>query len=31
MCGCVCIGFIDIKLKGKSLLDYINSYSPNDY
>ena len=26
-----CIGFIDFILKGKSLLDYTYSFSPNDY
>ena len=26
-----CAGFIDFMLKGKSLLDYTNSFSPNDY
>ena len=31
MCGYVCIGFIDFMLKGKSLLDYTNLFSPNDY
>ena len=31
MCGCYCIGFIDFMLKGKSLLGYTNSFSPNDY
>ena len=31
MCGYFCIGFIDLMLKGKSLLDYTNSFSPNDY
>ena len=31
MCGYVCIGFIDFMLKGKSLLDYINLFSPNEY
>ena len=31
MCGCFCIGFIDFMLKGKSLLDYTNSFSSNDY
>ena len=25
------IGFIDFMLKGKSLLDYTNLFSPNDY
>ena len=31
MCGLFCIGFIDFMLKGKTLLDYTNSFSPNDY
>ena len=31
MCGYFCIRSIDFKLKGKSLLDYTNSFSPNDY
>ena len=31
MCGYFCIGFIDFMLKGKSLLDYKNLFSPNDY
>ena len=31
MCGYFCIGFIDFMLKGKSLLDYTNLSSPNDY
>ena len=31
MCGYFCIGFIDFMLKGKSLLDYTNSFSSNDY
>ena len=31
MCGYFCIGFIDFMLKGKSLLDYANLFSPNDY
>ena len=26
-----CIGFIDFMLKGKSLLDYTNSFSPSKY
>ena len=26
-----CIGFIDFMLRGKSLLDYRNLFSPNDY
>ena len=31
MCGYFCIGFIDFMLKGKSLLDYTNSFFSNDY
>ena len=31
MCGYFCIGFIDLMLKGKSLLYYPNLFSPNDY
>ena len=31
MCGYFCTGFIDFMLKGKSLLDYTNSFSPNEY
>ena len=31
MCGYICIGFIDFKLKSKSLLDYKNVLSPNNY
>ena len=31
MCGYFCFGFIDFKLKRKSLLDYANLFSPNDY
>ena len=30
MCGYICIGFIDFMLKGKSLLDYTNLFSPNN-
>ena len=30
MCGYFCIRFIDSTLKGKSLLDYTNLFSPND-
>ena len=26
-----CIGFIDFMLKSKNLLNYTNSFSPNDY
>ena len=29
--GYFCIGFVDFMLKGKSLLDYANLFSPNDY
>ena len=31
MCGYFCTGFIDSMLKGKSLLDYTNLFSPNGY
>ena len=31
MCRSFCIGFFDFMLKGKSLLDYTNLFSPNDY
>ena len=31
MCGYCCIGFINFLLEGKSLLDYTNLFSPNDY
>ena len=30
MCGYFCIGCIDIMLKGKSLLQYKNLFSPNE-
>ena len=30
MYGYFCTGFIDFMLKGKSLLDYTNFFSPND-
>ena len=30
MCGYFCVGFIDFMLKGKSLLDDTNLFSPND-
>ena len=30
MFGYFCIGFIDFTLKGKSLLDYTNLFSPNN-
>ena len=29
MCGYFCTGFIDSMLKGRSLLEYTNSFSPN--
>ena len=31
MCGYFCIGFIDFMVKRKSLLEYTNLFSPNDY
>ena len=31
MCGYFCVEFIDFMLKGKSLLEYTNLFSPNDY
>ena len=31
ICRYLCIGFIDFILKRKSLLDYINLFSHNDY
>ena len=31
MSGCFCIGFVDFMLKGKSLLEYTNLFSPNEY
>ena len=31
MCGCVCVGFTDFMLKGKSFLDYTNLFFPNKY
>ena len=31
MCVYFCIGFIDFMLKSKSLLDYTNLFSSNDY
>ena len=31
MCGYFCVGFIDFMLKGTSLPDYTNLFSPNDY
>ena len=31
MCGYFCIRFIDFMFKGKSLADYTNLFSPNDF
>ena len=31
MCAYFCIGFIDFMLKGKSLLEFTKSFSPNGY
>ena len=31
MCGYYCIEFINYMLKGKTLLDYANLFSPNDF
>ena len=31
MYGYFCIGSVDFILKGKSLLDYTNLFSPNEY
>ena len=31
MCGQFCIAFIDFMLKGKSLLEYTDLFSPNKY
>ena len=31
MCGCFCIGFIDYMFKGKSLIDYTDLFSPNNF
>ena len=31
MCRYFCIGFINFMLKGKSLLEYTNLVSPNNY
>ena len=30
-CGYFCIGFIDVMLKGNSLIDFTNLFSPNDF
>ena len=31
LCGFYCIIFIEYMIAGKNLLDYTNSFSPNDY
>ena len=31
MCGYFCIGFFDFMLKGKSLLEHTDLFSPNEY
>ena len=31
MCGYFCIGFIHFMFKGKSLTEYTNIFSPNDF
>ena len=31
MCGYFCIGFVDVMLTAKSLLEYRNLFSPNEY
>ena len=31
MCGYFCIGFIDFMFNGKTLTDYTNLFSPNDF
>ena len=31
LCGYFCIGFINFMFKGKSLTDYTNIFSPNDF
>ena len=31
MCGYYCIGVIDFMFKGKSLTDFTNLFSPNDF
>ena len=31
MCGYFCIGFMDFMIKGKSLTDFTNLFSPNDF
>ena len=31
MCGYFCMGFIDFMFKGKTLIDYTNLFSPNNF
>ena len=31
MCGYFCIGFIDFMFKGKTLTEYANLFSPNNF
>ena len=31
MCGFYCMAFIECRIAGKTLLDYYNLFSPNDY
>ena len=31
MCGYFCIGFIDFMFEGKTLIEYINLFSPNNF
>ena len=31
MCGYFCIGFTDLKLAGKTLTEYANLFSPNNF
>ena len=31
MCGYFCVGFIDFMLKGKTLTEYTNLFSPNNF
>ena len=31
ICRYFCVGFIDFMLKGKSLIDYTNLFSPHEY
>ena len=31
MCGHFCIGFIDFMFKGKTLIEFANLFSPNNF